>query len=121
MFRKLTTTEARLISQRITQDGRSCDPRVTIQQIGNLTVMAVSGGRYAEIKDTDGYGVGVILPCGENRAVEVVLGWNDLYTVRRVRLIVNGSRRGEVTIEQEIADLYCDQLPDTVYVASTWK
>jgi hypothetical protein len=119
--RKLTTSEAKLISQRITQDGRYCDPRITIQQIGNLTVMAVSGGRYAEIRDTDGHGVGVILPCGENRAVEVVLGWNDLYTVRRVRLIVNGARRGEVTVETETNDLYFDQLPDTVYCASTWK
>lgn len=118
---KLTRSEATLLSQRITQDGRSCDPYTTLQQIGKMTVMAISGGKWAEVRDSEGYGVGVILPCGENRAVEVVLGWNDLYTVRRVRLVVQGSRRGQVVVEQEVSDLYFDQLPDTAYTLSCWK
>lgn len=118
---KLTRSEATLLSQRMTQDGRSCDPRTTIQQIGGLTVMAVSGGKWAEVRDSEGYGVGVILPCGENRAVEVVLGWNDLYTVRRVRLVVQGVQRGQVIVEEEISDLYFDQLPDTTYTLACWK
>lgn len=118
---KLTRSEATLLSQRITQDGRSCDPYTTLQQIGKMTVMAISGGKWAEVRDSEGYGVGVILPCGENRAVEVVLGWNDLYTVRRVRLVVQGSQRGQVVVEQEVSDLYFDQLPDTAYTLSCWK
>lgn len=117
----LSKTEQRLVAKRIVQDGRSLDFRVTLRQIGTSTFFAVSGGRYAVIEDAEGFEVGVILPVGECRAVEVVLGWNDLYIVRRVRLVTSGARRGEVVIEHEVTDLYFDSLPDQVYTASCWK
>lgn len=115
---KLTRSEASLLGQRITQDGRSCDPYTTLQQIGRMTVMAVSGGKWVEVRDSEGYAVGVILPCRHARAVEVVLGWNDLYTVRRVRLVTKGVQRGRVIVEQVVRDLYFDQLPEMTYAVA---
>jgi len=93
----------------------------TLAQIGGLTLMSVSGGRWAEITNHYGEPVGVILPCGENRAVEVVLNWADLYDIRRIRLVVSGSKRGEVVVEQEHTDVYCDGLYDLVYTTACWK
>lgn len=104
------------------REGRYCDPKVVRDQIGLMTVMAVSGGRWGAIRSKDGDGdIGLILPCGTNRTVEVTLSFMDTYTVRRYRHVVRGERRGEDIVEYESTDVYCDELSNAVYSASCWQ
>lgn len=117
-----TTSELKLMNARIVQDGRECHPDVLIAQMGRMNLWAISGGKYAVIVSSDGVPSGIIMPCGGNRAVEVVLNFLDLYTVRRVRLITSGERKGEVVVEEELGDMiYCDEVGEYAYQASTWK
>jgi hypothetical protein len=103
------------------REGRQCDPKVLRDQIGIMTVMAVSGGRWGSIRTSDGEPIGIILPCGTNRSVEVTLSFLDTYTVRRYRQVVKGERRGDDIVEHEATNVYCDQISDAVYTASCWK
>lgn len=103
------------------REGRTCDAREVLSQIGTMTVLAVSGGRVSVIRDNEGEPIGVSLPCGTNRTVEVTLSFWDTYTVRRYRTIVNGARRGESIVEHEATDIYCDQISEAVYTASCWR
>lgn len=103
------------------REGRTCDAREVLSQIGTMTVLAVSGGRVNAIRDNEGETIGVSLPCGTNRTVEVTLSFWDTYTVRRYRTIVNGARRGESIVEHEATDIYCDQISEAVYTASCWR
>lgn len=103
------------------REGRTCDAREVLSQIGTMTVLAVSGGRVSVIRDNEGETIGVSLPCGGNRTVEVTLSFWDTYTVRRYRTIVNGARRGESIVEHEATDIYCDQISEAVLVASFWR
>lgn len=118
---KLSNSELRLIASRQGQDMRPCDASEVVRQVGTMTTLAVSGGRVVALNNEEGENVGVLLPCGESRAVEVVLDWMDLYTVRRVRLVTKGANRGSVVVEAESRDIYCDQLAEVVYRASCWK
>jgi hypothetical protein len=103
------------------REGRQCDPKVLRDQIGMMTVMAVSGGRWGAIRTSDGEPIGVILPCGTNRTVEVTLSFWDTYTVRRYRQVVRGERRGDDIVEHEATNVYCDEISEAVYTASCWK
>ena len=103
------------------REGRYCDPQVVRNQIGFLTILSVSGGKWQAIVDADGEPIGISLPCGTNRTVEVTLNFLDLYTVRRYRTIVNGANRGESVVEYEADDIYCDQIAETVYQASLFR
>lgn len=103
------------------REGRYCDPTVVRNQVGFMTTLAVSGGKWGVIRDREGEPIGITLPCGTNRTVEVVLNFLDLYTVRRYRTIVNGSRKGESVVEYEAQDIYCDELSETVYQASLFR
>lgn len=103
------------------REGRQCDPKVLRDQIGIMTVMAVSGGRWGSIRTSDGEPIGIILPCGTNRSVEVTLSFLDTYTVRRYRQVVKGERRGDDIVEHEATNVYCDQISDAVFTASCWK
>lgn len=103
------------------REGRYCDPKVLRDQIGMMTVMAVSGGRWGAIRTSDGEPIGVIFPCGTNRTVEVTLSFWDTYTVRRYRQVVRGERRGEDILEHEATNVYCDEISEAVYTASCWK
>lgn len=103
------------------REGRYCDPTTVRNQIGFMTVLAVSGGKWSVIRDREGEPIGISLPCGTNRTVEVVLNFLDLYTVRRYRTIVNGARKGESVVEYEAQDIYCDELAETVYQASLFR
>lgn len=103
------------------REGRYCDPTTVRNQIGFLTVLAVSGGKWSVIKDGEGDSIGISLPCGTNRTVEVVLNFLDLYTVRRYRTIVNGAKRGESVVEYEADNVYCDELDESVYQASLFR
>ena len=103
------------------REGRQCDPKVLRDQIGIMTVMAVSGGRWGSIRTSDGEPIGIILPCGTNRSVEVTLSFWDTYTVRRYRQVVRGERRGDDIVEHEATNVYCDEISEAVYSASCWK
>ena len=101
--------------------GREVHPQTLIQQIGVPTVLAISGGRVGQITDEDGYPIGIVMPCGTNREVEVILNFMDLYTVRRYRRIVKGERRGEDEVEFEEDMVYCDQVGEIAWQASIWR
>jgi len=118
---KLSKTDATLAIARQGQDARPCDADEIVRQMGRMTTFAVSGGRVVAINNGDGETVGVLLPCGESRAVEVVLGWLDLYIVRRVRLVTKGQNRGTVIVEASREEVYCDELSEVVYSMSCWK
>lgn len=101
--------------------GREVHPQTLIEQIGLPTVLAISGGKVGQITDEDGYPIGIVMPCGTNREVEVVLNFMDLYTVRRYRRIVAGERRGEDVLEFEEDMIYCDEVAGSAWRASIWR
>lgn len=105
-----------------TAQGRSCDHREVVRQIGGLTLMAISGGRAFPIYSDDSDDtVGLRLPIDGTRRVDVILDWSDTYTVRRVRTITSGPKRGTDVIEFERSDVYCDEVSSIAYDASCWK
>jgi len=119
---KHTITELKLMSARARQSGRECSPATLISQMGRMNLFAISGGKWAQIVDEDNVPVGLIMPCGGNRAVEVVLNFMDLYTVRRVRYITAGNNKGDIVVEKEIGDMiYCDEVGESAYQASIWR
>jgi len=100
---------------------RACDPQEVIRQMGAPTFLATCGGRWTAIRDDYGDTVGVLLFCGESRAVEIVLNFLDYYNVRRVRLVNRGELRGTVVNEYEAQDVDCFGLSEIVWNAGTWK
>lgn len=118
-----TLTELKLMNARINQQGRECSPEILIAQMGRMNLWAISGGKYGVIHDADeNIPVGIIMPCGGNRAVEVVLNFLDLYTVRRVRYITTGANKGDVVVEEDLGDMiYCTEVGEYAYQASVWK
>ena len=117
----LTKSELRLASIRGTADGRPCDPAVIVSQMGRMTVAGISGGRIVAIATPKGEKCGVLLPIAGGRAVEVVLAWDDTYTVRRVRLVTRGKEAGTVVVESETVGVYFDELSEVAWSASCWK
>lgn len=103
------------------REGRSCDPAVILSQIGARNFLAISGGRASVITDEDGETIGVALPCGANRIVEVTLHFLDTYTVRRYRRVVNGANAGSLVLEHHAEDIYCHEVGEAAYTASCWR
>ena len=83
------------------RDGRPCDNRQILLQIGVPTVMGITGSmhRVFGVTNTDGETCGVILWMGSSRAVEVILDWDDTYTVSRNRIVTKGKNAGTVVTE----------------------
>ena len=117
---KLTTAEMKLAVSRQGQDFRPCDLHELMAQIGKMNIFAVSGGRTVAIQNAEGEQVGLLMPCGKNRAVEVVLDWMDTYTVRRVRMVTAGADKGTIKVEAETEGVYCTEIGEAVYQASCW-
>lgn len=105
----------------IDRDGRTCDPREILRQIGKWNLLAVSGGKWHPIKNSDSEPIGAWLPVNGSRAVEVTLDYDDTYRVRRVRRIVKGPNRHYGIVEHEWTGVYCDQVGDAAYTASCWR
>lgn len=103
------------------REGRELDPKELIRQIGVMNVLAISGGKTAAILDGENYVIGLQLPCGTNRQVEITLNFWDTYTVRRYRTIVKGEQRGEDILEFEQDMVYCDEIAEVAYRASIWR
>jgi hypothetical protein len=93
-----------------TQEFRDCDVQQTIQQIGRMNLLAISGGRI-ERRAT-----GITLPVGAGYSVTVDLDWNDTYVVRRVF-----KRGAKVWIKGEQRDVYCDEIGEVAYRASCFR
>jgi len=91
---------------------RSFDINELIQQIGGATFLAISGGRITVIKNDDGEIIEAIFPCGKGYTVNITLGWNDTYIVRRDFGRKNPKVKGVLT------DVYCDQISEVAYQAS---
>lgn len=117
---KVSISQLRMLAQ--TADGRPCDHRVIAEQIGIMTVLAISGGKAFPIYSNDSNDtVGLRLPIDGTRRVDVILDWMDTYTVRRVRTITSGAKRGSEVIEFEQSDVFCDEVGQIAYTASCWK
>lgn len=116
--------EARLITQlNNNREQRYADRDVIISQIGLTTLMACAGGmkNVHTVRNTEGEPCGVLLWLGTGRATEVVLDYDDTYSLRRYRIITRGKDDGQIVTESEFSNVYCDQLSDLVYEISCWK
>ena len=117
---KVSISQLRMLAK--TADGRPCDHRVIAEQIGAMTILAVSGGRAFPIYSNDSNDtVGLRLPIDGTRRVDIILDWMDTYSVRRVRTITSGPKRGIDVIEFEQSDVFCDEVGEVTYSASCWK
>lgn len=116
----LSMSHLRMLTK--TADGRSCDHREIVRQIGSANILAISGGRVFPIYSADRDDVvGLRLPIDGTRRVDVILDWSDTYSVRRVRTITRGANRGQDVIEFEQSDVFCDEVGSVAYSASCWK
>ena len=84
--------------------------QTALDQIGQMTVLAISGGRTKVNIVGD-----LVLPVGAGYSVEVHLAANDTYTVRRVR-----TRKLERFV-REITGVYADELGAVAYHASCYS
>lgn len=77
-----------------------------LRQIGGMTLLAISGGRYAVVGDDT-----VDLPVSHGYRVRVIYErGRDTYTVQRVL------RRGlREWVKSEVHDVYSEQLSDAAY------
>jgi len=105
---------------KINREGRTCDPTELIRQIGKTNLFAISGGRWGSLLKDPGP-IGVFLPVGRGRMVEVSLDFDDTYRVRRVRRVLSGAQRNKGIIETEVVGVYCDQVGEVAYQASCWE
>ena len=99
-------------------EGRPCDPNVIAQQIGKMTIYAISGGQAFAIYDENDETVGLRLPCGTGRCVDIVLNWDDTYIVSQNRIITKGDNKGRIVNEYRNFGIYCDQVGEEAYQAS---
>lgn len=87
------------------------DTTTTLNQIGRMNVLAISGGRVGRVGDT------LVLPVGAGYSVEVDLDVaSDTYTVRRMF-----RRGGKAFPKGEATNVYCDELGEVAYQASCFR
>ena len=87
------------------------DITTTLNQIGRMNVLAISGGRVKRLDDT------LVLPVGAGYSVEVDLDVaSDTYTVRRMF-----RRGGKAFPKGEQVHVYCDELGEVAYRASSFR
>lgn len=87
------------------------DHTTTLNQIGRMNVLAISGGRVRQDGDT------LVLPVGAGYSVEIDLDLgSDTYTVRRM------FRRGDKAFPKgEREGVYCDEIGEVAYQASCFR
>jgi hypothetical protein len=95
---------------------RPCDASLLMRQIGGMNLMAISGGRWSLIEDTNHDAIGIRLPISHGKHVEVFYMADDTYMVRRVFI-----RSGKRTIQEQYDDVYCEQVSEMSYQASCWR
>lgn len=83
----------------------------TLSQIGRMNIFAISGGRVRTLGET------LVLPVSNGYSVEVDLDeGSDTYTVRRVF-----TRSGKRSIKGEQTYVYCEELGEIAYQASSFR
>lgn len=86
------------------------DFSTTIDQIGRMNILAISGGRAVGIGET------LVLPAGAGYSVEIDLDeGSDTYTVRRMF-----RRGGKAFPKGEQTHVYCDEVGEVAYRASCY-
>lgn len=81
------------------------------QQIGGMTILAVSGGRRVVISETV-----MELPVAKGYTVRVTYNHvPDLYVVERLY-----RRAGKTVVKGALTDVYADELSEAVYGASCY-
>jgi hypothetical protein len=123
-MRKLTNNQAKILLGRgFDRKGRECSARVIAEQIGLMNTLALCGGQMSAIMgepDPDVVGtyiVGLMMFTTPTRAIEVILDFDDTYSVRTLRLVTNGKDKGQVVVVNEISNIYCFQLAETCFAA----
>lgn len=87
------------------------DFTTTLNQIGRMNVLAISGGRVGRRGDT------LLLPVGAGYSVEIDLDVaSDTYTVRRMF-----RRGGKAFPKGERTYVYADELGEVAYQASCFR
>lgn len=82
-----------------------------LDQIGRMTICAISGGRKSLVDGT------LVLPVGSGYKVEVEYAeGSDTYTVRRV--FTRGVKRW---VKGELTYVYCDEVGERAYEASSFR
>lgn len=104
------TVSAEVIAAQAGDNFIECNANELLAQIGRMNVFAISGGRVIARQ------TGVTLPVGCGYSVTVDLAGNDTYTVRRIF-----TRAGVVKIKGELADVYCDEVGEAAYQASSFR
>lgn len=94
-----------------TMVGRTLDWPVLAAQIGRMNVFAISGGRVVRVDEST-----VRLPVGAGYSVEIFLDASDTYTVRRVF-----TRAGQRWVKGEQENVYCDEVGEVAYQASSFR
>jgi len=119
----ITPNERYVLERYQNRDGRPCDNRQILLQIGAPTVLGITGSihRIFGVTNKDKETCGVILWMGNCRAVEVILDWDDTYTVSRNRIVAKGKNAGTIVTEKSSSGIYCDQLSEVVWAMSCWR
>lgn len=85
--------------------------QTTLNQIGKMNVLAISGGRVRRNGET------LVLPVSNGYTVEVDLcEGSDTYTVRRV--FTRGAKR---FVKGELSGVYCDEVGEMAYQAHAFR
>lgn len=93
---------------------RDFDPSVAVSHIGQMNVLAISGGRVGVLTQK-GRPVGVELPVSSGYKVRVFLHDADVYVVQRVMV-----RAGKTTLKGQ-EEAYADMVGDAAYRAGMYK
>lgn len=96
--------------------GRPFNEDELIRQIGQMNILAISGGRVYVSKNQKGETVGIDLPCGAGYRVSIELGWNDEYIVTRQFV-----RKGTVFNKGTVEGVLCDNIGEVAYRAACFR
>lgn len=91
--------------------GRDLDWGQLRQQIGRMTVLAISGGRVVRLGQSR-----VALPVSNGYFVLITIEADDTYSVSRVRI-----HGGKVFHKGSRTDVYCDDIGGAAYYASCFR
>jgi hypothetical protein len=90
---------------------------ILLQQIGRSNLLAISGGRWNFHYDGSGKTIdGITMPVHYGYHVEVILWWDDTYTVNRVF-----KRGGKWWLKGQVKGVYNDQVGEMAYRASCYR
>lgn len=96
---------------------RPFDEDELLRQIGIQNVFAISGGRVAVWRTTDGQACrSITLPVSNGYYVEVYLAWNDEWTVVR-----KFKRKGQYTIKGIVEGVGPENIGEVAYQASCFR